>query len=327
MSTALVLAIAFDLGLRQSGAWLIGQEPAADPAVATHLMALWLVLGAAGVLACWLMLEAGGYVAGYGALALVAALNVAPMLCLRTGQGVFLGRGDLGRLNRSELISRAVVLAGTIGLWALGLLDLAAAIWVLLAAHVAAAVYLLWQVSGAIRPATLFQPALVARMFRYGGELWVAMLLLILLGRIGFWIVSWQLGEDALGLYFGSQRLGEILVEVATAVGIVIFSYGVRATDIKASALDAIRIARLVTALMALVAAGRHGCWPGRCWAWSSAPTTPPSPARSAWSCSARSRIPTPPCSTPASPRRASPAGASPPSRPAVPWRPWPSGC
>ena len=91
-------------------------------------------------------------------------------------------------------------------------------------------------------------------MLRYGGELWIAMLLLILLGRIGFWIVSWQLGEDALGLYFGSQRLGEILVEVATAVGIVIFSYGVRATDIRASALDAIRIARLVTALMALVA-------------------------------------------------------------------------
>ena len=30
ISTALVLSVAFDLGLRQSGAWLIGQEPAAD---------------------------------------------------------------------------------------------------------------------------------------------------------------------------------------------------------------------------------------------------------------------------------------------------------
>jgi O-antigen/teichoic acid export membrane protein len=249
-----VLAIAFDLGLRQSGAWLIGREPAVDAAVTTHVMALWLMLAAAGVLACWLMLDVGGYVAGYGILALVAALNVAPMLCLRMGQGVFLGRGQLGHLNRSELISRAVVLAGTGGLWAMGLLDLRAAIWVLLAAHVAAALYLLWQVSGSIRPVTLFQPALVGRMLRYGGELWIAVLLLILLGRIGLWIVSWQLGEDALGIYFGSQRLGEILVEVATAVGIVIFSYGVRATDIKASALDAIRIARLVTALMAVVA-------------------------------------------------------------------------
>ena len=254
MSTALVLSIAFDVGLRQSGAWVIGQEPTADAAVGTHLVALWLLLAAAGVLACWLLLASGGYVAGYGPLALVAALNVAPMLCLRIGQGVFLGRGDIARLNRSELISRAVVLAGTVGLWLAGRLDLPAAIWVLLAAHLAAACYLLWQIRGGLQPGLLFQPALMLRMLHYGAELWIAVLLLILLGRIGFWIVSWRLGEDALGLYFGSQRLGEILVEVATAVGIVIFSYGVRAADIRASALDAIRIARLVTALMALVA-------------------------------------------------------------------------
>lgn len=255
MSTALVLAAAFDLGLRQSGAWLIGKEPEAGAAVATHMMALWLVLSALGVLACWLMLDAGGYVAGYGILALVGALNVAPMLALRTGQGIFLGRGELDRLNRSELISRAVVLGGTIGLWALGRLDLEGALWALLTAHLAAAGYLLIQVSRDLEPRSLPQPALVGRMLRHGSEFWLATLLLMLLGRIGFWIVSWRLGDEALGLYFGAQRLGEILVEVATAVGIVIFSYGVRAKDIRRSALDAIRIARLVTAAMAAVAA------------------------------------------------------------------------
>lgn len=255
MSTALVLAAAFDLGLRQSGAWLIGKEPEAAAAVATHMMALWLVLAVLGVLACWLMLDAGGYVAGYGVLALVGALNVAPMLALRTGQGIFLGRGELGRLNRSELISRAVVLGGTTGLWALGRLDLEGALWTLLAAHLAAAGYLLLQVSRDLEPRSMPQPALVGRMLRHGSEFWLATLLLMLLGRIGFWIVSWRLGDEALGLYFGAQRLGEILVEVATAVGIVIFSYGVRAKDIRSSALDAIRIARLVTAAMAAVAA------------------------------------------------------------------------
>jgi O-antigen/teichoic acid export membrane protein len=254
MSTALVLAIAFDLVLRQSAAWLIGREPEQDAAVVTHLVALWLLLGTGGVLACWLMLAAGGYVAGYGTLALVAALNVAPMLLLRTGQGVFLGRGTLGKLNRSELIARAVVLLGTGGLWATGSLDLRTALWALLAAHAAAALYLLVQVGGAIRLKLLAQWPLVRRMLRYGLELWIAVLFLILLGRVGFWVVSWQLGEAALGLYFGAQRLGEILVEVATAVGVVIFSYGVRTPDIAASARDAIRVARLVTALMALAA-------------------------------------------------------------------------
>lgn len=256
ISTALILSVAFDLGLRQSGAWAIGREPEAEPTVATHLMALWVVLAALGVLACWLMLQAGGYVAGYGgALALVAALNVAPMLLLRTGQGMFLGRGELGLLNRSELIARAVVLAGTLGLWALGRLDLRAAVWTLLAAHGAAALYLLAQVAPRLAPGTLFRPALVTRLLRHGGEFWAATLLLLLLGRIGFWVVSWRLGDEALGLYFGAQRLGEILVEVATAVGIVVFSHGVRAADVRASALDAVRIARLITAAMALVAA------------------------------------------------------------------------
>ena len=285
MSTALVLAIAFDLGLRQSGAWLIGQEPAADPAVATHLMALWLVLGCLGVLACWLMLEAGGYVAGYGGLALVAALNVAPMLCLRIGQGVFLGRGDLARLNRSELISRAVMLArhGR-PLGARPCSSCATAIWVLLGAHLAAAA--LSAVADPrrhLRPGRCSRPHWSRRMLRYGAELWIAVLLLILLGRIGFWIVSWQLGEEALGLYFGSQRLGEILVEVATAVGIVIFSYGVRAADIRASALDAIRIARLVTALMALVAVVAMVLARAAAEADARRQTSPPSPPHSGW--------------------------------------------
>jgi O-antigen/teichoic acid export membrane protein len=178
------------------------------------------------------------------------------MLLLRSGQGIFLGRGELGLLNRSELIARAVVLGGTAGLWATGRLDLAGAVWVLLAAHALAALYLLAQVAPGLRPSTLPQPRLVGRMLRHGGEFWAATLLLVLLGRIGFWVVGWQLGDEALGLYFGAQRLGEILVEVATSVGIVIFSYGVRATDVRASASDAVRIARLVTAAMAVVAAG-----------------------------------------------------------------------
>lgn len=254
MSTALVLAIAFDLGLRQSAAWMIGKAPETAAAVSTHLLVFWALLGSVGVLVCWLMLKAGGYVADYGMLGLIAALNVAPLLVLRTGQGVFLGRGQLGKLNRSELIARAVVLAGTAGLWLPGLLDVHGAVWVLLAAHAAAAVYLLVQIRGDLRPATLPAVGLVARLLRYGVELWIAVLFLVLLGRIGLWIVSWQLGEEALGLYFGAQRLGEILVEVATAVGLVIFSHGVRSQDIRASALDAIRVARLVTALMALVA-------------------------------------------------------------------------
>src|SRR3712207_8814729 len=76
---------------------------------------------------------------------------------------------------------------------------------------------------------------------------------MILMGRIGIWLVNALLGPEALGLYFGVQRLGEMLVEVATAVGVVIFSHGVRNLDQRAAAVDAVRIPRLVTPCMALL--------------------------------------------------------------------------
>ena len=175
------------------------------------------------------------------------------MLLLRMGQGIFLGRGNLKALNQSELISRAVMLLGSLGLWATGRLDVATAIWTLLVAHGLASLYLLVQVRGEVRPRTLLDPALVRRMLGHGFVFASATILMIALGRVGIWIVSDLMGPAALGRYFGVQRLGEILVEVATAVGVVIFSHGVRAADIRASAGDAIRIARLVTALMAAV--------------------------------------------------------------------------
>lgn len=254
MSTAVVLSVAFDLGLRQSTAFFTGHEPAQRPAVITHMLLLWLVLAAAAVLATYGMLAGGGYAETYGSLTLVAAAGTAPMLFLRTGQGAFLGGGQLGKLNQSELISRVVMLGGTAGLWLLGRLDLTGAVWTLLLAHALAALYLLLQIRADIAPGTLLDLPLAGRMLRHGAVFASGIVLMILMGRIGIWLVNALMGEEALGLYFGVQRLGEMLVEVATAVGVVIFSHGVRTADEKEAARDAIRIARLITACMALLA-------------------------------------------------------------------------
>ncbi|MDQ5829527.1 MAG: oligosaccharide flippase family protein [Actinomycetota bacterium] len=253
MSTAVVLSVAFDLGLRQSLAFFTGHAPEERAAVITHMLALWLVLASAAVLTTYGMLVGGGYAESYGALALVAAAGTAPMLFLRTGQGAFLGGGQLGKLNQSELISRVVMLGGTAGLWLLGRLDLAGAVWTLLIAHALAGLYLLFQIRADIAPTTLLDLGLARRMLRHGAVFASGIILMILMGRIGIWLVNALLGEEALGLYFGVQRLGEMLVEVATAVGVVIFSHGVRTADEKEAARDAVRIARIVTACMALL--------------------------------------------------------------------------
>jgi O-antigen/teichoic acid export membrane protein len=255
MSTVVVLAVAFDLGLRQSVAFFVGRGTADErAAVITHMLLLWLGLAALASFATWGMLAGGGY-ADRGALAVLAALNAAPLLFLRMGEGALLGRGNLAALNRSELISRGVMLGGTAGLWALDGLDIGAAVWTLLAAHTAAGLYLLAQIRGDAAPARLLDLPLVRRLLRHGAVFAGGIVLMILMGRIGIWLVNALMGPDALGLYFGVQRLGEMLVEVATAVGMVIFSHGVRAADQREAAGDAVRIARVVTACMALLAA------------------------------------------------------------------------
>jgi O-antigen/teichoic acid export membrane protein len=255
MATAVVLAIALDLGQRQAAAYLVGHEPERAPAVVTHLLASALLLAALGIVLCWVALQLGGFRADFGAtLMLLAALGTAPMLVLRMGQGVFLGRGDLAGFNRSELLSRGVMLVGVLAAWLAGLLDLGAALILLLVAHLVAAGFLVTRLRGDLAPRTLLEPRLVRRMLRLGAAFAGATLLMVLQGRLGIWLVGARLDAEAVGLYFGVQRLGEALVEIASAVGIVIFSHGVRALDPKASAGDAIRIARVVTALMAVVA-------------------------------------------------------------------------
>ena len=79
MSTAVVLSVGFDLGLRQSTASLLGQAaPGERAAVVTHMLALWLLLALLATLATYGILVGGGYAATYGPVALVAAFGTAP---------------------------------------------------------------------------------------------------------------------------------------------------------------------------------------------------------------------------------------------------------
>lgn len=253
-ATTTVLSVAFDLGLRQSTAYLAGHEPGRRAAAITHTLAMALGLGALAAVATWAALRGAGYASTYGDLAVLAAVNAWPMLVLRTGQGAFLGGGQLVRLNATELVSRVVLLAGTVGLYLAGALDLAASLWVLLAAHLAAGGWLLIQLRGDITPRTLVDGALIRELLARGATFAAGILLLLVMGRVGIWIVGAQLGDTALGLWFGVQRLGEMLVEVATAVGMVLFSHGIRAADPEQGARDAVRVARLVTTVMVVIA-------------------------------------------------------------------------
>ncbi len=251
VSTGLVLAVAFDLGLRQGAAAAIGQVPERIGAVASQLLLLWAALALAASGAAWAMMAWGGLgQAGPAALALVV-VAIAPMLLVRMAQGVFLGTGELRRLNRSELVSRAVLLTLTLLLWALGRLDLTAALALLALSQLAAAIYVIAALAPLLGWRQAQELAVARDLLRRGMGFVGAILLMILSGRIGVWLVSWLASPAEAGSYFAALRLAEMLVEVATAVGVVVFSRGVRMADDGEAARATAGVARMVTACMA----------------------------------------------------------------------------
>ncbi|HMR33171.1 MAG TPA: lipopolysaccharide biosynthesis protein [Geminicoccaceae bacterium] len=254
VSTSLVLTVAFDLGLRQGAAAALGKAPERAGPLTSQLVLLWCGLAALASSAAWAMMAWGGLAeAGPAAMAL-AVLAIAPMLLVRMGQGIFLGTGELRRLNQSELVSRAILLVLTLLLWWRDLLDLDAALALMALSQLASAAYVLVALRRGLAWRHFGEWSAAGELLRQGWGFFGAILLMILSGRIGVWAVGWLASPAETGSYFAVLRLAEMLVEVATAVGVVVFSRGVRAGRDREAAVASAGVARLVTFVMACAA-------------------------------------------------------------------------
>lgn len=251
IATTLVISVGLDLGLRQAGAYAIGQKLAGETEITSALIGAWLVQGTLAVLltaaAIWWGTDRPGGSAGL----LAAALVTAPLLFMRMLQGTFLGLGQVKALNASELAARGFMLATLVPLWLGGGLDLESALWALLAAQVMAALVLLWQLRGRIAVRALVRPALVGQLMAHGLPFMAGVVGLILFGRVGIWVTGAVLSAEDLGHYVANLRMTELMAEIATAVGVVLFSHGVRSADPARAARDAVQVARCLLALMA----------------------------------------------------------------------------
>ncbi len=259
LATLLMLSVLFDLGLRQALAREIGKDGADQAAIIRDLYRLWLGLGLALTLATAALMYAFAPAHGGDALlvpVLCAALAAAPTLFVRMGQGVLLGQGRMRALNASEVTARGVLLAGTALLWLLGMLGLVEALALLLLSTLVSAVVLWRQIRPEARPTRPWSTRANAAALRGGLGFLFGALALIMLGRVGVWVLGAVLPAEELGLYVGVMRVAEMVAEIATAVGVVIFSHGVRGGD-DAKAIEATaQTARTVTAIMGLTALG-----------------------------------------------------------------------
>ena len=250
VATTLILSVALDLGVRQSGAYAIGQGSLAAGTVVTTAMAFLVPAAALSALATYVACLWAGYDLPPHLLWLAAAITP-PQLVMRTLQGPLLGLRRVAELNVGELVVRAVLLLVTVPAFFLGRLDLALALLTLTLAQWAGCVVLILQLAWRIRPLPLPNPAIAWQLIKGGLPFLSGIVGVILFGRIGIWAITSVGSPELVGRYVGTLRMTEILAELATAVGVAVFAHGVQQAGARQSALDTVRLVRLLTLAIA----------------------------------------------------------------------------
>lgn len=253
VATTLIFTVALDLGVRQAGAYAIGQQGVPAGAVATTAMAFLAVVMPLGAVATWQACRVAGYDLG-GQMLLTAAMITPPQVVMRTLQGPLLGQKRVAELNVGELAVRAVLLALTVPAFFLDRLDLQAALLILVAAQWTGAFVLTGQLIWRLRPLPVPSFALALRLIQGGLPFLAGIIGVILFSRVGIWAITSVARPDLVGRYVGALRMTELLAEIATAVGVAVFAHGVQQDKSGKGASDTIRLVRLLTVGMAAYA-------------------------------------------------------------------------
>lgn len=252
-STAIILASAFDLGVRNSVAYYIGREQKLTATYAVQAVRLWLIACVPNSLVFWLILERSMPGLTTSQLTAPCLLLGASYLFVRMMQGVLLGDGRIHSYNASELASRVVLLAGTIACLLAGVLNLQTALWTLALATTAAAIVLITRLFAYMRIGSWRNTLQAQQLIVRGFQFMIAVLLMSLAKRICFLVLG-HLGTEAqTGTFYGYMRLTEVITEIGLAVAVVVFSNNVRSASTAEAVDNAALSTRLAVAVFSML--------------------------------------------------------------------------
>jgi O-antigen/teichoic acid export membrane protein len=236
-SASVYIAFQFaNLGLRQASSHVIGQHPQREGAVMRALAIVFPVSVMTFIGVVWILTHNHSELsleAGWLSL-LLAGLGAVTISFM---QGVNLGRGRLGVFNVTEIVLQSVSSLIILGLFLLSLigaleLDLSLAIWSLVAGFVTAGAFSLMRTlpGSPSRTEDPFVLGMLSSLLSYGWIYAFVLLLLTVNSRLAVFLIATS-DPAAAGQYFVAQRLSEAFLEIASAVGLVLFSLGARAQD------------------------------------------------------------------------------------------------
>lgn len=223
-SIALVSQLA-SIGLRQGAATCVGYKIIPKQTAASTL--LWSSVPLAFFAVC--ILNAFIYFDNYYEMIMVFLATLGALLVIFM-QGILLGDGRIGFFGISESAMPLLLASLIIILYFFDHISYTAAICSLSISYITAAVVsvlLALQGSGVSHPniSDLFIMASKGIAFALN------IFLVMLSARISLFIVEAQLSASVVGIYFAGQKISEMFGEIATAVGLVLFSDGLRSDD------------------------------------------------------------------------------------------------
>jgi O-antigen/teichoic acid export membrane protein len=244
------------LGVRQSAAYLIGQQIYTTSEVGRSVVTLFLLcsgLATVAVLGYFVWLSD---VAQSVSLTVLASVMVPLHILLSYASGMFLGRQQIGSFNQINRIPSILRFAGLIVLvWIFGLGVLGAVV-TSVAASAAAAVYVVSVLSRwtSLRPGwnRKVVSALLGRGLTYALTLFV----LQINYRLDIVLLEQLSTADQIGLYSVGVNFAELIWQVPTALNIVVFARSAATTNreqFSAQLSQFVRLAFAITAAAALV--------------------------------------------------------------------------
>lgn len=243
VTTAIGMAATLgSLGLRQSFAYQIGRGNMSGADAAKMTLILWPALTVISTAAVMLFVADSMPTDHRTLLTVIVGAAVGGAIALTLYQGIFLGTGHINAFTTSESAPRLLLLVISVALALAGTLNLLGALGAQAAGYILVLPFLVWAVrskgAGTKLPWNLFPP-----MLRYGIAFAVNLFLITLLSRLSLFVVQTSMGANASGEFFAALRINEMFLEIATVVGLVLFSNTVRAADTKKNVEENARIA------------------------------------------------------------------------------------
>lgn len=242
MTTVLLSSTLGSIGLRQAVAYQIGRATLNHGSALGTILFIWPILSFFSVFIS--MLVAGAPIEGisFFATIVIYVFSVSGAMAVVLTQGLLLGLGRTSAFGLSDAVFPIGVLASTLLLYVSSYVRLESVLIGASISQLAAGLISIW-LSGRggwreIKIEISQVPNLVTRGFAFSLNIF----LITLSSRLSLYLIDALLSKAESGLFFAGQRIGDMLVEAATAVGFVLFSDIIRSQDAAETTLRNIRI-------------------------------------------------------------------------------------